>query len=229
MGKKTDINPSGYHSFGRTHKEKVYNFAVFIKEFGWTGEWHEDEETEMVFLKATRGDSERIDIEYPVNQGWPDVYYTFAGNTIKCRNVSMAAKFAQATPDTDKMRRNSRRLSKRRTPASGLGRSGRAGIAAPASAEPERNASEDIVAALATSLPFDKESTVEEVILALKQHRNPTIIWVNKISGDVNSAMMRTGKRHNKVTTNKEGKVIIQFTDERGFHAVYVESIVGLS
>ena len=80
-----------------------------------------------------------------------------------------------------------------------------------------------------TSLPFDKESTVEEVVAALRQHRNPTIIWVNRISGNVNTAMMRTGKRHNSVTANKEGKVIIQFTDENGFHAVYVESIVGIS
>jgi hypothetical protein len=229
MGKRTDINPSGYHSYGRTKQEKLINFGLFIKDFGWTGEWRQDEETEMLFLKATRGDSERIDIEYPANQGWPDVYYTFAGNTIKCRNVSHAAKFAQATPDPEKMRRSSRRLSRARRRASALGNSGAVGTGAQGTGEPDDGGADDLVSVLGTTLPFDKESGIEDVILALKQHRNPTIVWVNRISGRVESAMMRTGKRHNKVCMNKEGKVIIEFTDERGFHAVYVERIVAIS
>jgi hypothetical protein len=229
MGKRTDVNPSGYHSYGRTKKEKVINFGAFIKDFGWTGSWREDEETEMIFMTATRGDSERIDIEYPVNQGWPDVYYTFAGNTIKCRNVSQAAKLAQAIPDSDKMRYNARRLSNARRRASGLGNSERAGTGLQGVGEPDENGADDIMSVLSTTLPFDKESSIEDVILALKQHRNPTIVWINRISGKIESAMMRTGKKHNRVSTNKEGKVIIQFIDERGFHSVYVESIVAIS
>jgi hypothetical protein len=216
-------NPSGYHSSGVTHKDKVNNFARFIKDFGWTGQWKEDPDSDILTLTAARGDNERIDIEWPAPQWWPDVWYTFAGNTIKCRNISHAAKLAQELPDAEAMRRATarRRAASRPKGAEGLLRG------ASGEGSPELNGA--VAAELVTSLPFDKESTAKEVAAALKKHRNPTIIWVNRISGKINSAMMRTGKRHNKVSTNKEGKVIIQFTDETGFHAVYVESIVGLS
>jgi hypothetical protein len=220
MTKQRNIrNPSGYHSSGATHKDKVNNFALFIKDFGWTGKWKEDEDSLILTLIASRGDNERIDIEWPAPQWWPDVWYTFAGNTIKCRNISHAAKLAQALPDAETLRRASRR--RRRSISLPLS-------SGPAIAIPGESV-ESLTESLLTSLPFDKESTVEEVVAALRRHRNPTIVWVNRISGDVNSAMMRTGKRHNSVTANKEGKVIIQFTDEHGFHAVYVESIVGIS
>jgi hypothetical protein len=209
-------NPSGYHSSGVTHKDKVNNFARFIKDFGWTGQWKEDPDSDILTLTATRGDNERIDIEWPDIHSSPGVWYTFAGNTIKCHNISQAAKLAQELPDAERMKRAAYRSKPRISSLNGSGPA--IGIVG-----------DDLPGALATSLPFDKESTANEVAAALKKHRNPTIIWVNRISGKVNSAMMRTGKRHNKVTTNKEGKVIIQFTDETGFHAVYVESIVGLS
>lgn len=209
-------NPSGYHSYGKNPKEKVHNFACFIKDFGWTGKWKEDEDSNILTLNAARGDNERIDIEWPATQWWPDVWYTFAGNTVKCRNISHAAKLAQDKPDASIMKRAAHRRKPRISSTNGSGPA--IGIVG-----------DDLPGALATTLPFDKESTAGEVAAALKKHRNPTIIWVNRISGKVNSAMMRTGRRHNKVMTNKEGKVIVQFTDETGFHAVYVESIVGLS
>lgn len=212
-------NPSGYHSFGATHKDKVNNFARFIKDFGWTGQWKENEDSDILTLNAIRGDNERIDIEWPATQWWPDVWYTFASNSIKCRNISHAAKLAQGRPDAEAMRRASRRR-RRSIP--------RASSSGPAIAIPGEPV-ESLAESLATSLPWDKESSVEEVVAALRQHRNPTITWVNRISGDINTATMRTGKRHNSVTTNKEGKVIIQFTDENGFHACYADSVIGLS
>jgi hypothetical protein len=220
VGVYNAVNPSGYHSFGKNHKEKVWNFAAFIKDFGWTGNWWEDEETEMVHLKATRGDVERIDVEYPVNQGWPDVFYTLAGGTIKCRNISQAAKLAQEKPDVDKMRAASRRL-----------RNGKATASPPQAAQGPAIATvgADLIPELTGSLPFDKESTADEVKQALVKHKNPVITWVNKVSGQVDSAMIKTKSKQFKVTESKDGKVIINFSTDRGFRAVYANSIIGVS
>lgn len=210
-------NPSGYHSSGATHKDKVNNFARFIKDFGWTGSWKEDEDSDILTLNATRGDNERIDIEWPATQWWPDVWYTFAGNTIKCRNISHAAKIAQDLPDADAMRRASQRRKRRIS----LPLSSGPAIAIPG------DPGESLVESLATSLPWDKESPPDEVKTALLKHKNTTITWVNRLTGNVKSGMIKP--KNLRVTTNKEGKVIIEFADEFGFHACYADSVIGVS
>ena len=200
MPRKADIrNPSGYHSFGRTHKDKIYNFAMFIKDFGWTGSWEEDEETGMVNLLAKRGD-ERIEIEYPVNLPWPDVFYTFAGHTIKCRNISMAAKFAQANPPDAA---EARRVYRRR----------RNGISVPSSSTPAK-----------PLLAYLEDASEDDIGSALI---GDTIVWTNSISGEPESD--RIMPRQFKVTANKEGRTIIHFCGDYGFHAVYLDQIVNVS
>jgi hypothetical protein len=216
-GKRVIHHASGYHSFGATHKDKVNNFAKFIKDFEWTGKWYVDQDSEILHLNATRGDNERIDIEWPETQWWPDVWYTFAGNTIKCRNISHAAKLAQEVPDAAKMKRASRRRKARISLPLG------SGPAIGITGEPVEGYAES----LSTSLPWDKESKSGEIKAALLKHKNPTITWVNRINGAVKSGVVK-GKNL-KVSTNKEGKVIIEFADEFGFHACYADCVIGLS
>lgn len=213
-------NASGYHSHGKTHKEKIFNFGVYIKQFGWEGSWSEDEESAILKATMTRGDSEKIEIEWPETQWWPDVWYTFGGESIKCRNISMAAKIAADKPDAKKMRRTSRRKS--------YGISG-AFLPGGSNNGSSEDAADDLIAAMSTTLPFDKESTPEEIKAVLKAHRSPTITWINRISGDVNTDIVKTWSRHLKVTTNKDGKKIIHFIGHDCFHAVYADSIIGIS
>jgi hypothetical protein len=210
-------NPSGYHSFGVTHKDKVNNFALFIKDFGWHGKWKEDEDSLILTLDAARGDNERIDIEWPATHSSPGVWYTFAGNTIKCHNISQAAKLAQALPDAEAMRKANYRR-KRRAP---LPLSSGPGIAI------SGESFESLAENLSTSLPWDKESPPGEVKAALLKHKNTTITWVTSITGDVKSGMIKT--KNLKVTANKDGKVIIEFADDFGFHACYADSVIGIS
>ena len=209
-------NPSGYHSHGATHKEKVYNLGVYIKQFGWTGGWEQEEDV----LKATmtRGEGEVIKIWWPDNQWWPDVYYSYGGYEQKCRNISAAAKLASEKPDPEKMRRSATRRTS----------GGPNGIAA-AFASGDGNSGSSLIDSLRTALPFDRESTCEEIKAVIKDKINPTIVWVNRFSGGLEQDYIKTWSRHLKITENKEGKKIINFVGASCFHSVYVESVIGFS
>lgn len=213
-------NPSGYHSHGKTHKEKVYNLGVHIKEFGWEGTWKQPEGDDVLKATMKRGDSEIIKIWWPDSQWWPDVYYTYAGNEMKCRNISHAAKLASEKPDPDKMRRNASRKNGRKSN----------GIAAAfaAGASNMGPSADDLIASLATTLPFDRESTPDDIKAVLKTKVNPTIVWINRLSGCVEQDYIKTWSRHLKVTANKEGKLIINFVGGHQFHSVYLDSVIGL-
>lgn len=207
-------NPSGYHSHGKSHKEKLINFALFIKEFGWSGKWNDDEETGILHLNATRGSNEKIDIEWPEKQSWPDVWYTYAGNSIKCRNISQAAKIGQDPPDPDRMRMVSRR--RRRPKRNGID------LHLPEGAGGVPLAGDELIAELATTLPFDKESSAEELKSVLLRH---TITWVNRISGNVQTETIKP--KHFKIT-EKDGRKTLHFCSDYGFRSVYVDSIIGV-
>lgn len=208
-------NPSGYHSHGSTHKEKVVNFGKWAKDFGWVGTWEQEEDVLKAELK--RGDSEVIAIWWPDTQWWPDVYYKYAGAEMKCRNISAAAKIASEKPDPDKMRRTALRKNTQ----------GERRIAA-AFASGDGNSGEDLIESLRTPLPFDKESTPEEIKAVLKGKVNPTIVWINRLSGLVEQDYIKTWSRHLKVTTNSEGRKIIEFVGANQFNSVYVDSVIGL-
>lgn len=210
--------PSGYHSHGKTHKEKVFNLGVYIKQFGWEGTWEQD--VDVLKAKMTRGDSEVITIWWPDNQWWPDVVYSYANNPVKCRNISQAAKFASETPDPNKLRTAARKRRGRTTP----------GISPtdPLGGGNNGSSADDLIAELATTLPFDRESTPEEIKEFFKSKRNPTIIWFNRLSGAVEQDYIKTWSRHLKVTQNKEGKTIIHFVGHTCFHSVYVDSVIGV-
>lgn len=211
-------NPSGYHSHGKTHKEKVYNFGVHIKQFGWTGKWHEDEDSKILHAELKRSDSERITIEWPEGQWWPDVWYHYAGSTMKCRNISQAAKIASEKPNADRMRRSVR--SKKVDGVNGI---------AAAFASGDGNTASELIDSLRTTLPFDRESTPDEIKAVIKTKVNPTIVWINRLTGGAESDYIKTWSRHLKVTENKEGKKIINFVGADRFRSVYVDSVIGFS
>jgi len=213
-------NPSGYHSKGRTNKDKANNFGIFIKEYGWSGKWAEDPETKDITLTATRGNSEQIDIHWYSHIPLQDVWYTYAGDSVKCRNVSGVAKIAQDPPSRARMRSAARkgksRISSRISTVdlSGASNSG--------------SSADELIAAMATTLPFDKESTPDEIKAVIKTHRNPTITWINRLSGKMHQDVIKTWSRYLKVDTNKEGKIIIHFVGDFGFHSVYANSVIGV-
>lgn len=211
-------NPSGYHSHGKTHKEKVYNFGVHIKQFGWEGGWNFDEDSQILHAEMKRSEAERITIEWPESQWWPDVWYHYAGSTMKCRNISQAAKIASEKPDPERMRRSATR--KRVNGVNGI---------AAAFALGDGNTASELIDSLRTTLPFDKESTPEEIKAVIKTKINPTIVWINRLSGNAEQDYIKTWSRHLKVTENKEGKKIINFVGANQFHSVYVDSVIGFS
>lgn len=217
-------NPSGYHSRGANPKEKAYNFGMFLKDFGWTGGWVENEDTGDVTVTLTRG-GEKIEVFWTSPIPWPEVWYHYAGSKIKCRNVSQAALFGQGQPDPDRMRRGAGRLLPSRV---GNGRGNAVpGVVSTGSAEPPDV--ESVIDEVRGTLPFDRESSAEEIFAVLKPRINPVLIWVNRLSGQVQQDYIKTWSRHFKITSNKDGKLIIHFAGAHQFNAVYVDSIIGVS
>lgn len=212
-------NPSGYHSRGKTKQEKVYNFGVHIKQFGWSGKWERNEETKTLYAELRRGDSEVITINWPDDQWWPEVYYAYAGNKQKCRNISAAAKIASEKPDPNRLRKAA---AKKRRAGNGIAE-------VFASGGGDSDEARELIASLSTTLPFDRESSVEDIKAVLKARTNPVLIWINRISGGVEQDYIKTWSRHLKVTENKEGRKIIHFVGGNCFHAVYVDSVIGVS
>lgn len=227
-------NKTPYHSNGNTIMEKLRNFATFLKNEcdGWTGKIWVDDNSGIHYLQAFRDDNEKIEIEWPTVT-WPVILHTIANHTIKCRNVSHAAKIAYAEPDTSRLKRagRGRRVGSLEGrlpgPSNPLPAEIRAGVPSPTPDVSE--ALEAIVAATKSYVPFDRESTKEEVEAELKRLRNPNIVWIGPLTHRVNSAMIKTRSKHFKVDENKSGKVVVHFADDFGFHALYVDSVIAVS
>lgn len=210
---------------GRTGPDKAVNFATYIKTFGWSGNWSYDENTGFTHLSARRGENETIDIWWPPSGSLLAdklPVYKLAGESIRCRNVSAAAQIACEPPDESRLVKAVRRQ-KRTFDTNENGQ-----------------VTQETIAALAGTLPFDAESTDEELKDALIG-RNVT--WVNRHSGETDSAMVSTDPKHFKVTRNGHdyltfvypipqrvlanfGKV--QDAETYGFRSVYLDSIVSV-
>jgi hypothetical protein len=199
MSKGPAHNPSGYHSKGKTIKDKANNFGMFIKEFGWTGGWKESPETGTITLIATR-DNERIEVYWNPPNPWPDeVSYFYGGTKLKLKNVSAAAKLAQETPDADRTRRGFRRRNN--------------GMSVALSSEPVRPV-----------LDYLEDAPEDDIASAII---GDSITWINSLTGDTESD--RILPRQFKVTANKDGRTIIHFCGDFGFHAVYLDAVVNIS
>jgi hypothetical protein len=192
-------NPSGYHSKGKTIKDKASNFGKFIKEFGWTGKWVEDEETGDITLTAKR-DNERIEIFWNPPIPWPtEVFYYYGGSRLRLKNVSAAAKLAQENPDAARAKRGFSRK--------------RSGISPTLSSGP----------AIAL-LDYLEDASEDEIANAIV---GDSITWVSSLSGEPQTD--RILPKQFKVTANKEGRTIIHFCGDFGFHSVYLDAIVNIS
>jgi hypothetical protein len=201
-------NPSGYTSKGRTAAEKADNFGQYAKQHGWSGKWTGTEEPHTVHLFCRRGESETIDIWWHSNGSLmldrlP--VYSLAGERIKLRNVSAAAKIVAGQPDTSRLRKAVRKQRRQ------------LGVVE----TPEEAA--ELLASVQGSLPFDHESTDAEIKAVLL---GKGITWINRISGQLNSAVVG-GAKHFAVK-NGDCPRQIQFIDDYGFHSVYLDSIVSV-
>lgn len=216
-------NPSGYHVRGSTAAEKAEHFGLYVKEHGWKGKWSIDEESGILHLFARRDENETIDIWWlPTGAAHPDMLpvYSLAGERIKCRNVSAAAALAVKQPDEN------RRVKAVRKQKRQMGIHG-------------EQVTQETIDALAGSLPFDHESTDEELKDALIGR---TIVWVNRWSGDTDTAEISTDPKHFEVNRNGHDyinfvypipqRVLARFGKEHmecdtyGFRSVYLDSIV---
>lgn len=205
---RTVKNPSGYVSHGRTAAEKATNFGVYAKQHGWKGKWSGEEEPHVVHLFCRRGENETIDIWWHENGSLmldrlP--VYSLAGERIKLRNVSAAAKVVTEQPDTSRLRKAVRK--QRRS----------LGVV-----DTPEEASE-LLASVQGSLPFDHESTDAEIETVLFKK---DITWINRISGQLHSAHVGGVKQF--AVKNGDCPRQIQFIDDYGFHSVYLDSIVSV-
>lgn len=200
-------NPSGYRSKGRNGAEKAQQFGLHCKEHDWSGKYHLDEATGIVYLFARRGESETIEIWWSEKgKALPDKLpvYTLAGERIKLRNVSAAAVKVASEPDTSRLTKATRKQRRQ------LG----------ADAGP---------VVVQGSYDFS-DMTDDEVEQALLGRR---ITWINSISGQADTAMVE-GRKTLRVTRDsgddtKAVKAQVHFTDTSGFHAVYLDNIVSVA
>jgi len=219
-------NPSGYHSSGRSAGEKARNFADHIKPHGWTGKWSTDNETGILHLFARRGEDETIDIWWTHGgKAHPDMkpVFTVAGDRINLLNVSAAAAMAVKDPNENRMRKARAKRSRKIESRNNNG-----------------HVTAEDIATLQCSLPFDHESTDEEILDALY---GLEITWVNRISGEMDTAIVGGSRsKHCKIVRNGHDyinfvyqipqRVLANFgkaqmeSDTYGFRSVYLDSIV---
>jgi hypothetical protein len=211
-------DPSGYHSAGRTLQEKATNFGTFVKQFGWKGNFETDADGN-VDLTAKRGDNEVITITW-YKGGGGEVWYTLAGQRIKCNNVSAAAKIAKDDPDPSRFRRAVR---KRKTDSA------------------VEEFTPEMLEDLQGSLPFDHESSdaeIQEVLLGR------TLTWINLTTGKVETAEVSDKPKHFSVCRNGHDYVNFVYpiparvlsrwgkdhmeSDTYGFRSVYLDRIVSV-
>jgi len=156
-------NPSGYRSHGSTAMDKAAHFGDYAKAYGWKGGWTTTDG--MLNLQASRGDNETMSISWNEETGkFIEAVYTLAGDSIKCQNVSAAANIAAKPPSAERLKTAVRK----RTPD-------------------KVEAAAETIAAVQGTLPFDHESSDEEVKAVLN---NKSIVWVNRISGALSSALV---------------------------------------
>lgn len=197
---------------GRDGLRKATTFANFAKGFGWLSK--STQEGNIVRLFSRRGENETLDIQWHDGCILPGLepIYTMAGERIKLRNLSAASKIVQEQPDPKRLTKATRKR-KRQT---GIDYSG-------------GPLSEDDLDSLRGSLPFDAESSDDEIEAVLHKR---SITWVNTISGQVDSARVDVDKQFKIVRKNGNEKIkadFVTFCSSAGYRAVYLNSIVAVS
>lgn len=226
----SDDDDDKFKSKGRTAKDKAVNFGLWCKSHGWEGSWEEDDDTHIVHLSARR-ENETVDVWWQANgaciQSMLPVY-SLAGEKIKLRNVSAAAVRVAGKPEEARVRKAVR--SQRR----------QLDAASPTHLAPDEI--EGFITSLQGTLPFDHESSDDEIMDMLYGR---TITWINRQSGQQDSATVGGNTKHFKVIRNGHdyinfvypipARVLANFgktnmeVDTFGFRSVYLDSIVSVS
>lgn len=193
-------NPSGYRSKGRNGVEKAHCFGVYAKQHGWTGKYHLDENTGIVYLFARRGEHETIEIWW-TREGKalprPDLpVYTLGGERIKLLNVSAAAAIAAKSEDDAAERR-----------------------AATKRVKPKAQRQQGDI--IKTTKFVEMDDTELERLLYGRRLR-----WVNSISGEIEEAIVSGNKIKPKVIRNGHDRV--DFLCDEGFRSAYLDQIVSV-
>lgn len=195
---------------GRDGLRKANTFASFAAEFGWQCKVNQNGLEVKLF--ARRGTSETLDFIW-IDGSWSDCcFYTLAGERIKCHNLSAASRIVQEKPDPKRLTKATQKR-KRQT-----------GI----DYTTNHVFSEDDLLAARGSLPFDSESSDDEIEAVL--HRK-SITWLNTISGQVYSAFVDADRQFAIVRKNCNEKIkadYITFSTKFGYRAVYLHSIVAV-
>ncbi|QHB37469.1 hypothetical protein SEA_LEOPARD_63 [Mycobacterium phage Leopard] len=210
-------NPSGYRSKGRNGVEKAQQFGLYAKSHGWSGKYHLEDG--IVYLFARRGESETIEIWWSeAGKALPEQLpiYTLAGEKIKLRNVSAAAVRVANEPDMSRLRKATRKARRQLE-----------------NAAPVPEEIDDYIASMTGTLPFDHESTDAEIKAALKGR---TITWVNRRTGQLDSAIVSDNPKQFKVVRKNKPYVDFVYPVQRtnvietyGFRSVYLDSIVSVA
>ena len=194
---------------GTDSAAKAEFFGAFIREHGWKGKYDYDEDTGETHLWAKRGENERLDVYWQRNGSMGegrDPIYTLAGDQVKLRNLSAMAKIAAAKPDGERLQRAIRKKRK-------------------ASDVPDGGYTPEMMSDLQVALPFDDESSDEEIVAILD---HAAITWINRMSGDTESGI--AGSNHLEVVRREDGRHYVNFCDLLGgfFRSVYLSSIVSV-
>lgn len=194
-------NKSGYTSAGKTALDKAQKFADQVKPHGWECKISQIDSTTTLF--GRRNDSEILEIWWHGNTITVAPKYTLAGEPIKLRNVSAAISIATKAADTSRLGKAARRRTRR-----------------VASAETTDDAP-TLPDAQAFTVALGLAEADDAGVRALLDGRS--IEWLNSQSGNIESARVA---KLNKIVRN--GHDYVEFVDERGFHAVYIDKIVSV-
>jgi hypothetical protein len=195
---KSVKNPSGYRSKGRTGMDKARQFAEHCREHEWEVKYSLDEERGVVYLFARRGDIETIEIWWS-KEGKALPRPDLPVYTLGGERIKLLNVSAAAVRVASEPDVKRLQRAHRKT---------RKALGQPV--------------AVTGSYDFSEHTDDEVEHELLGRH----ITWVNSLSGEFDSAQV-AGRKTLKVTS-ENCKRQIHFTDESGFHAVYLDAIVSV-
>jgi len=217
---------SGYTSVGKSGMDKANRFLEHVKGYGWEGKvsQHEDGVTHVF---ARRGDQETIDIWWhganaSIVKGHTPLY-VLAGETIRLNNVSAAVSIAQQDADYSRLAKAVKRSTRKHATKMVATTIGTTPIS-PLSDDEDGSGPTTLAASISAARGDLGAILAGPDAAVRKALAKKTIQWVNSQSGLMHTAYVN---KINKVVRN--GKDYVEFTDSEGFHAVYLDNIVGVA
>lgn len=201
---------------------KANAFMKVCKDNSWQTKWKASESREWVEVTATR-DSEQIVIAWNEDQLMGPPQYTLNGYTRGLHSAAVAKRTVQQLkPALDDFKRAARKASGQLAKAT-------------------ENSTVPVAAPITYSLPFDVETSPDEVIL--KAVRGNTVVWRNRLTGQLESEFVphKISDGHGVKVFNwdtervfylaeaNSGRAYLSFMTTNGvFRAVALETLVGV-